>query len=251
MVMELTAEQRETVHELQRELDAIDLKADIEWAKYIHTKDEDCFTEVLALESEREMMGLVAYIPKAGERRIGKIRALVGKLKDRTTAPRLGINEVRLSTLDSVNEWRASYKLPPLERLPQGIPGDSHECTLARAFRTSLIEMGVTEASVTVNGSADIGVSGYLNGETWGDNPDLGNDANTLIGQFDEHAWLDLLTDSALEHYADDRWEEDDEERLEEISAEFKRRGLTYTVGYKRRSGDYYEHGTSRTLGEG
>ena len=144
--MDLTAEQRQTVRELQEELKVLDLKADIEWAKYVHTKDEDCFNEVLALESEREMKGLIAYIPKAGERRISKIRNLVAKIKGdegkECDGCDLGLTEFRLGALDSVNEWRENYQLPPLDRLPQGIPGDSSECTLARAFQVSLTELG-------------------------------------------------------------------------------------------------------------
>ena len=157
--MELTAEQLQTVHELQQELDTLDLKADIEWAKYIHTKDEDCFNEVLALESEREMMGLVAYIPKAGEGKISKIRGLVAKIKGEV-GPRLGIHEARLGALESVNAWRADYELPALERLPQGVPGDPHECTLAVAFRMSMEQLGVQVQDIQVSGAGEIELVG-------------------------------------------------------------------------------------------
>ena len=229
--MELTAEQLQTVHELQQELDELDLKADIEWAKYIHTKDEDCFNEVIALESEREMMGLVAYIPKAGEGKISKIRGLLAKIKGED-GPRLGIHEARIASLDSVNAWRADYLLPPLERLPRGVPGDPQQCTLAVAFRMSMEELGVQVQDIQVSGSADIELTGEgEDGEVWAASPELSGQANALISEFDEHAWLDLLRDDSLRYYADNCWENDDGHRLDEVSAEFKRRGQTYTVG--------------------
>ena len=59
----------------------------------------------------------------------------------------------------------------------------------------------------------------------------LGGYANTLISEFDENAWLDLLRDDSLRYYADQCWENDDGHRLDEVSAERKRRGETYTVG--------------------
>ena len=156
-----------TVHELQQELDELDLKADIEWAKYIHTKDEDCWNEVLALESEREMMGLVAYIPKAGEGKISKIRGLWPRSRARTARGSASTKRGSAS-LDSVNAWRADYDLPALERLPQGVPGDPHECTLAVAFRMSMEQFGVTVHDIQVSGAGEIELSGEgKDGEMW------------------------------------------------------------------------------------
>ncbi len=235
--MALTPEQEKVVHELQAELRVLDLQADIEWAKYLHTRDEACFNEVLALESERELKGLIAYIPKAGERRISKIRNLVAQIKGQTEEVcdgcDLGVDEVRLTSLAAVNEWRDTYSLPPLDRLPQGVPGEASECTLAVAFRLSMEELGLEVVNVNVEDASTIELEGlYLDGRTWEDEPTLPIAASTLISDFDNHAWLDLLTDNTLDYYADSVAEEENLDRLQDISDEFARRERMYPVSY-------------------
>src|SRR6185437_12333425 len=177
----LTSEQKETIRELRREIKDLGLQADEQWAKYIQTKDEDCYQAVLALDGEAAMLSAVAYVPKKGERKIGRVRDLVAKVKganrDSNWTDSNGMyhspfqapegTEARIRSLESVNAWREHYNLPPLERLPRGIPGDSHECVLARAFKLSLAEMGHGDSNVGVGGSADVelrvmGESGFF-----------------------------------------------------------------------------------------
>jgi hypothetical protein len=230
--MELTAEQRQTIAELQEEIRILDLKADIEWAKYIHTKDEDCWDEVRALESEAEFKGTIAYIPKAGELKVSKIRNLISRVKGRTHGPNIGTWQARLDTLEGINEWRETYGLPALERLPRGVPGDQHECTIAKALRMSMDELKAQEVSVSVAGGGEISVSGVLSdGKVIDDRPNLGAAGNDVISDFDEKAWLDLLTDGALQYYASGCLEEGDSGRLQEISDEMKERGMRHQLG--------------------
>lgn len=228
--MQLTPEQEATIHELQAELADLDLKRDIEWAKYVHTKDEDCWTEVLALESEREMLGLIAYVPKAGEAKVGKVRKLIEKVQGKD-GPLLGSWESRLKGLDAINAWRAEYELPPLVRLPKGIPGNSEECVFAKAFITSIKEMGGENIDVRVQSGDDIGLNWMAADGTWHESrAELGEAASQVISSFDENAWLDLLQDSALKGYASGLADEGSLSRLQEVSDEFAIREQRLTV---------------------
>jgi hypothetical protein len=161
----LTAEQQATIAELQAELDALNLKADDYWSKYVRTGDLDCFNEVVALEGMIEMKGLIAYMPKAGESKIGRIRALVNRVRASAGEPELPamIDEAmaaydrRVATLDAVNAFRADLGLPMLDRLPRGVVGDAAECTIARAIALGFEKntKGLRLVGVSISGGED------------------------------------------------------------------------------------------------
>lgn len=242
----LTAEQHATIKELQQEIAGLELEADEQWAKFLKTRDEDCWDQVLAIESEIEMKGMIAYLPKAGERKMSKIQGLVQKIKH-TNIP-IGVYEARLRALDSINAWREDYKLPPLDRLPQGIPGDSHECTLARAFRMSLKDMGLTEVNAQVSNGCEIGLTGMnaggehvdIDGPLFGEVAYRDSSASAVIEAFDSWDYLDLVdTDVLKRHLRDDVLEMGYgmpmneillSERAVAVDDELTRRGETFSV---------------------
>jgi len=203
--MSLTTEQKTTLRELRKEIKALDLQADEQWAKYIQTGDEECYEQVLALDSEAAMMSAVAYVPKKGEHHVGRMRNLIGKLKGHTLVAREE-TEARLQALESINAWRDSYGLTPLERLPMGIPGDSSRCTLAMAFRMSVKELGATDQGISVTGSDSITVSWQNADGTWETVHPGVRMSEAVISHFDGGRYLDLIEN--LEPIIQERWGE-------------------------------------------
>lgn len=155
-VSELTPEQRTTIRELQTELKALDLEADEQWKQWIETGDVDCFNRVQGLDSEIEMKGMIAYIPKGGEVKISKIKKLVNKVRESAGEQklgRIGIEEGRLRTMETINMFREDIGLPKLDRMPQGVLGNSSECTIARALSWDSGEAGIKFDGVHVAGT--------------------------------------------------------------------------------------------------
>lgn len=276
---DLTDEQRATIRELQAELRALDDQADAEWAKYVKTGDLDCFNQVLALEGEIEMKWLVAYVPTKGEKRVGRIKALIERVRGDGAEPPVGKlmkkvgyaeydYQARVDALDSVNAWREAIGLPVLDKLPAGVVGDSANCTLALALRTGL------DAQVSVSGGDDMTLSWYddetgrhreviydaMHGLRENDEPmDLTDDQRqriingegarrTVITMFDEWDYVDLIADDdALLSHAVGSIEENGMGAPQTIMAfeEIKRRGLIERfvnahVGIRYEEGDFY-----------
>ena len=210
---ELTPEQLDTIHELQRELDGLDAARRSQWKKWVKTGDLDCFNEVVALDGEIALKELVAHVPTAGEKKVGRVRDLVNRARtlasESAIATRLrhhGIeDESRLAALDVVNGWRESVSLPPLDRLPKGVVGDSHDCTLARAFaygipedRFHSIEVSGSTAEVALRiPAAEVTTSdAYLDDEYGVRNYRISDPAfQAVIGAFDEGHLPDLIED--------------------------------------------------------
>ena len=71
-----------------------------------------------------------------------------------------------------------------------------------------------------------------LDGFGWESTPKLGEEAERLIGLFDENAWLDLLSDGALQAYAESTADDEEWDRLEEVSAELRYRKMQMRVAY-------------------
>ena len=209
----LTPEQKEAVTQLRKEIKDLNLQSDEMWASYVKTGDQECFEAVRAIDSEVEMKGLIAYLPKAGEGKIAKIRKLVNKVKAMTDEsetcegceelPR--VYETRLDTLASINAWREEYGIPLLDRLPKGIMGDPHDCVIARAFHID--EMTIDDEvwqfyEVNISGESgnklslwrdnDEGHRLYkefdLTGEGWGG----------LVSNFDSGIYWDLVDRDSL-----------------------------------------------------
>lgn len=236
----LTAEQKETLKELRGEIRDLKLEADEKWARYLKDNDEDCFDEVRALDGEVEMLGLIAHIPTVGERKVGKVRKLLARVQGKGDAMfdgcNLGTSEARIKSLESINAWRDSYGLPPLDRLPRGVPGDTQQCTLARAFHSSMMEMGLDEHtihwSVGGGGSVELRWKDPETGLDKWESPDIAY-GSALVSSFDDSNFLDLLEDESLLVRASVKWDEfhyyqngELLEQMKPLDAELRRRGL-------------------------
>lgn len=160
--MQLTDEQVQTIKDLRAEVEALDVQADSVFAGLLD-KDADwahLFQQVNAIEGERVMKELIAYVPKKGDATVASLVSKIKKLKGErhltdTQQRHLDVMEARLDTINSINEWRESLGLPPLERFPRSVPGDGKECAIARAVVTNFNDFRNIQ-SVSVGTDADI-----------------------------------------------------------------------------------------------
>ena len=159
----LTPEQQATVKELRSEIKDLRLEQDEKWAEYIRTGDRECFDTVTAIDTEVEMKGLIAYMPKAGEAKIAKLQRLINKARkqkgDGDDGTRVGLPKIydsRIKALEMANVWREELGLPLLDRLPPGIVGNSHECVMARAFTWEGEVNGKTFGGVSIGGESTL-----------------------------------------------------------------------------------------------
>lgn len=247
-VDQLTAEQQATIAELQTELADLNLEADEKWAKYLKTKDVDCFNEVVALESEIEMKALIAHVPKAGEGKVSKVRGLIARIKGQAdedcpdcTLPRE--LESRLRTLEAVNMFRVEIGLPPLGRLPRGVVGDSHECTIAKAFQIGWEGTGMEFGQVSISGgggnslhwkdatgeyrSLDLIAESLsdLAGRGISEAQEYMESWEEVVNHFDSWEYLDLVHDNVLLDHVENQLDEGEYPR--EAIDEVRRRGLS------------------------
>lgn len=199
----LTTEQEQLVADLQAEITGLQLQADERFAQYIKTGKRECYDEVLALDSEVEMKGLIAYMPKVGEGKVSRVRGLIQSIKQAAGVPCPECElphekEARLDALRTVNMWRESIGLPLLDRLPRGIMGDSTECTLARAISTGWEGTGLSLSDVKINGNENMVV--------WTDQDGIVREYDfpevegweTVVSKFDDALYPDLIEDDAI-----------------------------------------------------
>lgn len=219
---DLTDEQKASIRQLREEIESLELQQDVEWAKYIKTGDVECYNTVRALESEAEMKGLIAYLPKAGEGKTKRIRDLIGKIKEQDDDVEAceGCDELpsfaerRIKTLESINAWREEYGIPLLDRLPRGSLGNSEECVIANAFNSIHTltvgdhEWDVYGVSISGNGSyyltlarMEDGRMVYYGGEEVS-NFEIETEGryvwDSFISKFDDGQYWDLIEDSEL-----------------------------------------------------
>jgi hypothetical protein len=233
----LTPEQAVTIAELQMELRDLQLEADARWKQYIKTGSRECFESVLALDSEVEMKALIAHIPKAGEVKVGRVRTLIDKLKRSVDkdCPECDLPEsiqARINTLATINDWRDSFGLPLLDRMPQGLIGDPAECTIARAVAMgwenlpgkTLLEVNISGDSFHIDFEDDDGKMERVDLTEWS------TDAwGSVIEGFDSHRYIDLMEDTPLvnatiEHLIECALRDDP--RTHALLVEVQRRGL-------------------------
>lgn len=205
--MDLTAEQQATVAELQAELRDLHLEQDARWKEYVKKGTKECYDAALAISSEVEMKALIAHIPKVGEKKVGKIKGLLDKVRGDAACPDCdlpGDVQARLDSLDTVNAWREEHGLPVLDRLPRGVMGDATDCVLARAFmpgddkiRWEGEDWNLSE--IHIGGGGDNRLIVYRNrGDGWGDTYrtielPTSEAMDTLITRFDAHDYYDLV----------------------------------------------------------
>lgn len=162
--MKLTDEQKSTIDELRAAVkDMYEQADDLKDEAFAILKNggitpdyDKLWDEIEALESEAAMKALIAHVPKAGERRVGRVKKALAKAgftgydgfdkTDKTTRM-----DARVDALDGINAWRDSLGLPPLDRMPVGAIGSGSECTIAKALKQEFNDFR-TMVSIEVGG---------------------------------------------------------------------------------------------------